>query len=59
MLPQFYIVPRNAEQLRWAVRKDLQAVYQARVRRLPTSLQWRFVIVIKAWGGSTRYWKTR
>ena len=32
------VLPRNAEQLRWAVHKALQAVYQARVRRLVTSL---------------------
>ena len=35
------------------------AVYQARVRRLVTSLRRRLVAVINARGGPTRYWKIR
>ena len=37
--PQYHaVLPRDAKQHRWAVQKALQAVYQARVRRLVTSL---------------------
>ena len=49
------VLPRNAEQLCWAVHKALQAVYQARVRRLVTSLRRRLVAVINARGGPIRY----
>ena len=33
------VLPRITEQLRWAVHKALQAVYQARVRRRVMSLR--------------------
>ena len=49
------VLPRNAEQLCWALYKALQAVYQARVRRLLTSPRRWLVAVTNARGGPTRY----
>ena len=48
------VLHRNAEQLRWSVNKALQAVYQARVRRLVTSLRRLLVAVINTRGGPIR-----
>ena len=53
------VLPRNAEQLRWAVHDAWQEVSPARIRRLVASLGRRVVAVINARGGPTRYWKTR
>ena len=53
------VLPRSAEQLRRAVHDAWLEVSQARIRRLVASLRRRFVAVINARGGPTRYWKTR
>ena len=47
------VLPRNAEKLRWVVHKALQVVYQARVRRLVSSLRRRLVAVTNARVGPT------